>query len=222
MRHVLTDWTQTVEGTVRLRLRLLDRPRSLAVWEETFSGRTNEVVDLERQSLGRLFAVLGIRPTPDESRRIDVLLANNQEAMRLDQAAERLVSDSIGDDALTREALRLAEQALQREPRLHDVDFLAACLMGTTDLDRSPAEVVPPMRRRLEAILEQDPTPIGVLDKLGGIALTHDWNWERYDLYLQRVFVFGTDKFAMLRLCRALWLRTHGYLDEARREQENS
>jgi len=202
-----------------LTLRLFKRPDDQAVWTESFSCRTSELIALERRALMEIVNWLGLRVSTDERQRIDSLLTNNLEAFRLCQEGWGVYGVKGGTRSGYNEVRQLAYKATRLDPQNLDAEFLDAYVLRTLALlDLAPWDVYPDLQRRMRVILDQDDTYSGALDQLGGCVLCYQRDWDRTYLLWNLSELYRADRERPF--LRAFHYRVYGWFGEARVYQE--
>ncbi len=220
MRHILTTRVVGVGDTLTLTVRLHEREKDPPVWTESFSGKTNEVVELERRALGRLTDILGLKVTDDEQRRMDQVLTNNLEALRWMQQADSVYQSKAGTHFGYTEVNALAQKALDRDPLYVDAEAWMVYQLRNLSQDLAANHVWPAVYRGMSSVLEKDDTQPWALDQLGGYALFYKRNWAgAYELFEREFRCRPEDERLWLR---AFVCRLHGWFEEARLLQQKS
>lgn len=218
LRHVLTGRLRGTNGTLELDLRLYPRPGGEPVWVGSVRGRTNDVPGLERVGLEKLTQALGIRPTSSEWSEIDRLLRANDEARRrLDEAWELYERDCMKFTSYSR-MIALCDEARRLDPLCLDAVLGRAVIQRDLALFTRPAsEIWPVNQREMEAILKVDGTHGGALNLMCTPAWYRDWDWNGNDAWVQRELPLEPP--VSRHFIAAIWLRSHGNLDQAKVEQ---
>lgn len=217
-RHVLSGELLQRDAAAVLRLRLDEREGMLPVWRREFIGRTNDMVGLEREALADLQRFLGIEARPAEAERIESTLLRNEEVRRRLVACGDLVERDLLVYASYTRIIELTEEALVWEPGCLDARFMRMSAMRDLALfTRPPSEIFPEMVREMTQILAVDDTDPAALNFMSLPTLLRGWDWVGHDAWVQRELLWETGSGA--HMVRALWLRIHGELDQARSEQ---
>ena len=221
MRHALTGKVRLTDDQYALTLGWWDLELGQPRWTETFRGRTNELVELERQALVKVARAFDLELTPDQDRQISQLLTNNSEALGYMREAYDVYARKGGTLTGYSEIQTLAERALNADPHYLDAHFYLAYMWRNLAQDDPPAYVWPAFRDRISQILTRDDTHTAALDGLAGYTLFYQHNWKDVVPILQRLFQscpppphpYNRSFF------RAFWLRNFGQFDEAQIEQ---
>ncbi|MCZ7639713.1 MAG: hypothetical protein M5U12_28900 [Verrucomicrobia bacterium] len=97
MRHVLTGRVAIEGETLALGLRLFENGADPPLWEETFTGTTNQLIEFDRRGLAGVLARFEVAVPEETQRRIDVLLTNNLAALGFARQAASLYWAQGGD-----------------------------------------------------------------------------------------------------------------------------
>jgi TolB-like protein len=169
MHHVLTGRIGSSNDTLSLTLRLYKRRSDQPLWNESLSGKANELIVLEGRALREIAARLGLRLSTNENARIATLLTNNSEAFRWYQQARAVYTREAGTQIGYEEVRKLAQKARGLDPRYLDADYWDAYMLRNLAQDRAPSGVWPDLERRMRSLLEQDDTYDAAIDHFGGL-----------------------------------------------------
>ncbi|MSU61086.1 MAG: hypothetical protein EXS31_01615 [Pedosphaera sp.] len=81
--HILTGQISTTNDTISLTVCLYEARNDQPLLKETFAGKTNDLIALERDSIERIADKLGLRITEGAAQQIDQKLLNKIETLRL-------------------------------------------------------------------------------------------------------------------------------------------
>jgi tetratricopeptide (TPR) repeat protein len=218
MRQVLTGRIANNNDTLSLTLRLYPRRSDQPLWTESFSGKTNELIELERRALRELTARVRLSISPNEQQRIGILLTNNLEALHWYQQAQAVYARKAGTQTGYTEVQKLAQRAVDLDGRYLDAEFLDAYMVRCLDQDRAPSAVWPILQRLMLGLLGQDDTYAPALDQMGGIELFLRRDWEAGYVFWSRGLLYQPERER--HFFRAFYARMHGWKTEARVEQE--
>jgi len=220
MRHVLIGRVATSNDTLALTLRLYPRRSDQPLWDESFSGKTNELLALEHRALHELAIRLGLKISPSEQQRISTLLTNNLEALRWCQQANAVNVQKGGTQNGYKEVRELAQKAMELDPRYLDADFWDAYMLRKFAQDRAPSDVWLDLRRRMASILDQDDTYAEALGQMGTYALCCERDWDGSYALNRRADLHRPKQYALYS--RAVWYGFYGWFDKARVCQEQA
>jgi TolB-like protein len=220
MHHVLTGRISSSNDTLGLTLRLFRRSSDQPVWTEEFSGRTNELIALEKQAIRELAARLGLRFSTNEQQRVNTLLTNNLEALLCYQQAQTVYAREAGTQSGYTEVRKLAQKAMGLDHRYLDADWFDAYMLRNLSQDRAPADVFGDVQHRMLSILERDETHAEALNQMLTWVLFHERNWETAFAFCNREFQYRPKQEVLWR--KAYVCRMFGWFDEARTCQDQS
>ncbi|MFO1497569.1 MAG: protein kinase [Verrucomicrobiota bacterium] len=220
MRHILTGRIGSSNDTLTLMLRLYERNSDQPFWTETFTGKTNDLVALERRALGQLAARLRFTISVQDQRRIDQLLTNNLEALRWYREAVEVYTRKGGTHTGYTEVMELAQRALDLDPLYLDAEAYVAYMIRNLAQGRSPVETWPKVEQTMKAILDKDDTHTLALDQLSGCTLFYRRDWARAQALTTRLFETLPQQKRLWY--QAFWSRIHGWREEAHSQQEQS
>ena len=220
MRHILTGRIGSSGGGLSLKLRLSKREQAEPVWSESFSGTTNEMVAVERRALTQIAEILGLKITPNEQQKMDLLLTNNLEALKWMRQAEAAYQNKAGTQVGFLEIQTLAQKALELDPNYLDADFQDVLVLRDQAMNRTSRESWPSIGMRLEKILAQDDTHAATLDQMCGYTLFFKHDWQAFWPLVERLLTASDPQ--RREWLAALSYRMHGWFEEARIRQKRS
>ncbi len=220
MRHALTGRAGLGQDRYELTLTLQDLETQQPRWSETFSGGTNDLIELERRALAKVVSSLGGELTPARAGQISQVLTNNLEALRYLQEAKAMYEDMGSSQLGSSQVTRLTQRALRLDPLYVDADYFDMYMLRNLAQERLPAEVWPSIAQRTDKILSQDDTHAQTLDQRSGHALAYQGDWEAFDALSDRCLqaLSGTAR----HFYTGFYLRINGHFAEARIEQASS
>jgi len=220
MRHALTGRVGFAQDRYELTLTLQDLETHKPRWSETFSGGTNDLIELERQALAKVVSSLGGELTPQRAGQISQLLTNNLEALRYLREAEALYEVMGSSQLGASQATRLSQKALRLDPLYVDADYSDMYMLRNVAQERLPAEVWPSIAQHCDRILNRDDTHARTLDQRSGYALIYQGDWQAFDALSDRCVqaLSGSAR----HFFTGFYLRINGHFDEARIEQARS
>jgi tetratricopeptide (TPR) repeat protein len=203
-----------------LTLTLHDLQTGQPRWSETFSGSTNDLVELEWHALAKVVSALGGELTPARAGQIAQLLTNNLEALRYLRDAEALYQDMGSSQLGASQAMRLTQRALRLDPLYVDADYCDMYMLRNVAQERLPAEAWPGIAQHCDRILNRDDTHARTLDQRSGYALIYQGDWQAFDALSDRCVqaLSGSAR----HFFTGFFLRINGHFDEARIEQARS
>jgi TolB-like protein len=150
MRHILTGRIGSSNDALTLALRLYERGHDNPLWSQVFTGKTNEVIALQRRGLGQLLVRLGLKPSHEAWRRIDTLLTNNLEALDFYREAVAVYTRKAGTHTGYKEVMELTRSALDLDPLYLDADAYDAYMIRNLAQGRPPVETWPQVGQRMQ------------------------------------------------------------------------
>jgi tetratricopeptide (TPR) repeat protein len=221
MRHILTGRIGGTGDTLTLTLRLYEMRRDQQLWMETVSWKENDIIGFERRGLNHLVTRLGLTVTPQEQGKIDLLLANNLEALRYYRLAQTAyTTNSSSSEWGYNEVKRLARQAQGLDSNYVDAYFLEVFMDRSIAQECAPTQMWPALHRRLITILDQDDTHAGALDQMSGSTVFYLRDWAAADSFVNRMLQSSSEQNRLW--LRGFYCRLHGWSNEARIYQEKS
>jgi tetratricopeptide (TPR) repeat protein len=209
-RCILTGRVDHTNDILRLALRLYEPQNETPLWTETFSGRTNEVVDLEQQAIAAIARRLSLPIDAAFHHRIDRTLSNNLAAYGLFLRARPLYVSGFRKDY--QQAFEEYIGAVQLDPLYAAAQVGVMMLRGELGFEQAPRTVQPEVSDRAKRIRETDDTVFQAHLRIASKGLYYDYDWKAALKDLERM----TNAWPDENLEWAIWLRTFGRTNEAR------
>lgn len=220
MRYILTGRIAGSGDGLRLTLRLFAMHSDQPLWTESFSGKTNEVVALERRALAATVSTLGVKIATNDQRGIDQLLGNNLKALAWYRQAREVYTRKGGTLIGFNDVMSLAQKARTLDPGYLDAVYFDVYMTRNLFQDRAPAEIWPRVHDGVDAILSRDDTHYGALDQESAYQWIYQGHWAKADALMERLYQSVPEQLE--HMYRAWWFRMRGRMNEARLEQEKA